>query len=317
MVKFQTGWNNMGKILQVENIQKSFGNTKVLNGLSLAIDEGKFVSILGASGSGKTTLLRIIAGIESADSGRVILNDRDITNLPPEKRHLSMVFQNYALFEHMTVADNIGYSLKIARVPKAERRKRVEEMLEKISLPGYGNRMPDELSGGQRQRVALARSIISAPMMILLDEPLAALDAALRKRMRSELKNLQNELGITFLYITHDLSTAYYVSDEIVTLYRGRMVESGPATLLMDEPLHPYTEMLMNAVPKLGDKWNDSAVLPDMEEKEYGLAGCRFAPRCPYATDRCKNENPPELEPVPGRKVKCFTPLKHQPDVGA
>lgn len=227
MVKFQTGWNNMGKILQVENIQKSFGNTKVLNGLSLAIDEGKFVSILGASGSGKTTLLRIIAGIEFADSGRVILNDRDITNLPPEKRHLSMVFQNYALFEHMTVADNIGYSLKIARVPKAERRKRVEEMLEKISLPGYGNRMPDELSGGQRQRVALARSIISAPMMILLDEPLAALDAALRKRMRSELKNLQNELGITFLYITHDQEEALAMSDTVVLMENGIITDSG------------------------------------------------------------------------------------------
>lgn len=199
----------------------------MLKGISLCVEKGKFVTLLGASGSGKTTLLRIIAGLEYADSGSVLLDGNDITSLSPEKRHLGMVFQNFALFEHKTVAGNIGYSLKIAHIPKAEIARRVDEMLEKISLSGYGNRMPDELSGGQRQRVAIARAIINTPKMILLDEPLGALDAALRKRMQMELKNLQHELGITFIYITHDQEEALNMSDQIAILENGVITEIG------------------------------------------------------------------------------------------
>lgn len=225
MIDFKDGLDYtvriMDSFLQIKNIRKNFGSTEVLKGISLDIEEGKFVTLLGASGCGKTTLLRIIAGLESADSGRIILDGTDITDLPPEKRHLSMVFQNYALFEHMTVAANIGYPLRVAKVPKKEIAKKVDEMLELISLPGYGNRMPDELSGGQRQRVAIARSIVYTPKVILLDEPLGALDADLRKKMQTELKNLQHNLGITFVYITHDREEAYSMSDRIALISNG------------------------------------------------------------------------------------------------
>lgn len=211
----------MSGYLEVEKVYKAFSGQEILKGVDLSVRQGEFVSIVGASGCGKTTLLRIIAGLETADSGRIILDGADITALPPEKRHVGMVFQHYALFEHMTVAENVGYSLKLQRVPKAEVAERVEKMLEKVGLPGSGHRMPDTLSGGQRQRVALARSIINAPKLLLLDESLTALDAALRRRMQQELKALQHELGITFIYITHDDEEALFMSDIIAIMDGG------------------------------------------------------------------------------------------------
>lgn len=211
----------MDYFLSVQNIEKSFGGNHVLRGTSLDVKRGEFVTLLGASGCGKTTLLRIIAGLEYPDSGSVVLDGTEITALPPEKRQLGMVFQNYALFEHLTVEENVGYALKLRRVPKDERRERVNAMLAKIGLSGTNRKMPDQLSGGQRQRVALARSLISTPKLLLLDEPLGALDAALRRRMQVELKNLQNELGITFLYITHDEEEAVNMSDRIALMSEG------------------------------------------------------------------------------------------------
>ncbi len=191
-------------ILQLRQIRKSFDNTEVLKGIDLEVAQGEFITLLGASGCGKTTTLRIIAGLELPDVGQVILEGQDITNREPNKRDVNTVFQNYALFPHMNVSDNVGYGLKIRKVPKAEIAERVEQALRLVQLEGYGKRMPDQLSGGQKQRIAIARAVINEPKVLLLDEPLGALDLKLRRQMQLELKRLQKQLGITFIYITHD-----------------------------------------------------------------------------------------------------------------
>ena len=221
--------------LEVKDIYKSFDKQEVLKGIDLKVDQGEFVTLLGASGCGKTTLLRIIAGLEYADNGQVFLDGNDITTLAPEKRQIGMFFQNYALFEHMTVEENIGYALKLQKLPKDEISQKVNEMLVTVKLEGVNRRMPDMLSGGQRQRVALARSIIAAPKVLLLDEPLGALDAALKKRMQEELKDLQHTLGITFIYITHDQDEALTMSDRIALMENGIFTEIGKPDEIKDK----------------------------------------------------------------------------------
>ncbi|MFQ6830311.1 MAG: ABC transporter ATP-binding protein, partial [Acutalibacter sp.] len=191
-------------ILSLQGITKSFGGTPVLNGIDLEAAQGEFITLLGSSGCGKTTTLRIIAGLEDPDQGRVLLEGQDMTHTEPNKRDVNTVFQNYALFPHMSVEQNIGYALKIRKRPKAEIREEVKKMLELVQLEGYQRRKPAELSGGQKQRVAIARSLINRPKILLLDEPLGALDLQLRRQMQQELKRLQKKLGITFIYITHD-----------------------------------------------------------------------------------------------------------------
>lgn len=221
--------------LEAKDIYKSFDKQEVLKGINLTVDQGEFVTLLGASGCGKTTLLRIIAGLEYADQGQVFLDGNDITSLAPEKRQIGMFFQNYALFEHMTVEENISYSLKLQKLPKDEIAERVNDMLRTVKLEGVNKRMPDMLSGGQRQRVALARSIISTPKVLLLDEPLGALDAALKKRMQEELKDLQHTLGITFIYITHDQEEALSMSDRIALMEDGIFTEIGKSDEIKDK----------------------------------------------------------------------------------
>ena len=186
-------------ILQLQQIRKSFANTEVLKGIDLEAGQGEFITLLGASGCGKTTTLRIIAGLELPDSGQVILEGHNITDWEPNKRDVNTVFQNYALFPHMNVADNVGYGLKIRKVPKAQIAERVERALRLVQLEEYKKRMPDQLSGGQKQRIAIARAVINEPKVLLLDEPLGALDLKLRRQMQLELKRLQKQLGITFI----------------------------------------------------------------------------------------------------------------------
>lgn len=227
--------------LELKNIQKSFTKEEdVLKGISLSISKGEFITLLGASGCGKTTTLRIIAGLEMPDEGQVFLEGRDVTKLEPEERDVNTVFQNYALFPHMNVADNIGYGLKLKRIPKNEIKKKVSEMLELVQLSGYEKRKPSELSGGQRQRVAIARALVNNPKVLLLDEPLGALDLQLRRAMQAELKRLQKKLGITFIYITHDQEEAINMSDRIAVMNQGRFEQIGTPDEIYNHPKTSY-----------------------------------------------------------------------------
>ncbi|MDL2318932.1 ABC transporter ATP-binding protein, partial [Eubacteriales bacterium OttesenSCG-928-A19] len=224
--------------LRLEEIRKDFGEGEVLRGITLDVAAGEFLTLLGPSGCGKTTTLRIIAGLEMPTSGRVLLDGGDVTDLPPEKRNVNTVFQNYALFPHMNVAANIGYGLRLRGMPKPEIREKVDEMLRLVQLEGYEKRPPDSLSGGQRQRVAIARAVILAPAILLLDEPLGALDLQLRRQMQTELKALQSKLGITFIYITHDQEEALNMSDRIVVMRDGQFEQVGTPEEIYE---HPHT----------------------------------------------------------------------------
>ena len=224
------------ELLRLNGIKKSFGLTQVLRGIDLTVNRGEFITILGASGCGKTTLLRVIAGLEHAEEGRVFLDGRDVSDSEPHKRNVRMVFQNYALFPHMNVESNIGYSLRLKRAGKDEIRKAVAEVLELVRLPGYEKRMPSELSGGQKQRIAVARALVNQPSMLLLDEPLGALDLQLRRQMQIELKRLQEQLGITFIYITHDQEEALTMSDRIAVMRNGSFEQIGSAEEIYNRP---------------------------------------------------------------------------------
>ena len=227
--------------LELKNLKKSFApGEAVLQGINLTIRQGEFVTLLGASGCGKTTTLRIIAGLEQPDSGSVWLEGQDVTALEPNQRDVNTVFQNYALFPHMNVADNIGYGLKIRKAPKAEIKKKVKEMLELVQLEGYEKRKPSELSGGQKQRVAIARALANNPRVLLLDEPLGALDLQLRRTMQLELKRLQKKLGITFIYITHDQEEAINMSDRIAVMNQGTFEQIGTPDEIYNHPKTSY-----------------------------------------------------------------------------
>lgn len=227
--------------LELKEIKKSFTEGEaVLDNISLEISKGEFITLLGSSGCGKTTTLRIIAGLEQPDAGSVWLDGREVTGLEPNQRDVNTVFQNYALFPHMNVAENIGYGLKLKKVPKSEIRKKVSQMLELVQLEGYEKRKPSELSGGQKQRVAIARALVNNPKVLLLDEPLGALDLQLRRAMQIELKHMQKKLGITFIYITHDQEEAINMSDRIAVMKDGRIEQIGTPDEIYNHPKTSY-----------------------------------------------------------------------------
>lgn len=283
-------------LLELKNIKKSFiPGEDVLDDICLTVARGEFVTLLGSSGCGKTTTLRIIAGLEQTDSGSVWINGQDVTKLPPDKRDVNTVFQNYALFPHMNVAENIGYGLKLRKVPRGEIKKKVAQMLELVQLEGYEKRKPSELSGGQKQRVAIARALVNNPKVLLLDEPLGALDLQLRRAMQIELKHLQKKLGITFIYITHDQEEAINMSDRIAVMKDGRIEQIGTPDEIYNHPktsyvatfvgnaniLHGVAENIQgeNAIVKIG---NDRVIVKletsqqdtgDTRAKQYLAAG--------------------------------------------
>lgn len=222
------------------NVSRHFGTVRAVDDISMEIYDGEFFSMLGPSGSGKTTCLRMIAGFEQPTSGSIRLHNKEIAGVPPFERDVNTVFQDYALFPHMTVGDNVGYGLMIRKVPKAEREKRVGAMLELVRLPGMQKRKPSQLSGGQRQRVALARALINQPAVLLLDEPLGALDLKLRQEMQFELKQIQQQVGITFIYVTHDQEEALTMSDRIAIFSAGKLEQIGTPTEVYEQPASAF-----------------------------------------------------------------------------
>lgn len=235
----------MEAAISLVNVCKSYGSVHALRDVSVEVQPGQFVTLLGPSGSGKTTLLQIIAGFVEPNRGKIYANGQNITDVPAHRRNIGMVFQNYALFPHLSVQDNIAYSLKIRGIRKNERAKRVIEMLQTVEMPGYGSRHPDQLSGGQQQRVALARALVFEPQVVLLDEALSALDRRLRQNLQFTIKRIQRDIGATFIHVTHDQDEALAMSDVIVLMKEGRIEQVGAPAELYTLPKTPFAASFM------------------------------------------------------------------------
>lgn len=245
--------------ITLQNIQKSFGATQVVRDFSLDMAKGEFVSLLGPSGCGKTTVLRMLAGFESPSAGGITIDGQEMTALPANRRRIGMVFQSYALFPNLTVAENVGFGLKVAGTPRAEAMKRVDEMVAMVGLGGFGARYPFQLSGGQQQRVALARAIAPRPRVLLLDEPLSALDAKIRISLRSEIRAIQRELGITTLFVTHDQEEAMSMSDRVVVMYGGRAEQIGSPSEIYNRPASRFVAEFIGSLNLLPGTVRDAA----------------------------------------------------------
>lgn len=256
------------KLIDLVNISKSYGNQIILDDLNLYCNENKFLTLLGPSGCGKTTTLRIMGGFETPDKGKVLFDGKDITNLPPNQRPLNTVFQKYALFMHMTVGENIAFGLNIKKKSKQYIKDKIKYALKLVNLEDYENRRPDSLSGGQQQRIAIARAIVNEPKLLLLDEPLGALDLKLRQDMQYELIRLKNELGITFVYVTHDQEEALTMSDTIVVMNQGYIQQIGSPEDIYNEPINAF----------VADFIGESNIIPAtmVEDKLVNILGTNF-----------------------------------------
>ncbi|MBQ8087647.1 MAG: ABC transporter ATP-binding protein [Clostridia bacterium] len=320
------------KLLEVNGVSKIFRIGGMLMGkkmtavddVSFSIDSGKpvILSIVGESGCGKSTLCKMILRLHNPDMGDITLLGHkysDKKNYDPKQFKLDVqpIFQNpYETFSMRKTVDSYLYNTALRLGicgNRAEADKLIDETLHAVgmSLQVVKGKYMTQFSGGELQRISIARALLTKPKIIIADEPVAAIDASMKMNIVNLFKDLKEQFQVSFLYITHDLSTAYYVSDYIATLYRGGLIEYGPAKEIMDNPAHPYTDLLMNAVPRVGDKWDESMKMPDMETKEYAITYCKFAPRCPYATDECRKARPDMKNIGEGRQVRCFHPLQH------
>ncbi len=262
--------------VRLQGIRKTYGDVVAVDRVDLEIPAGEFFTLLGPSGSGKTTTLRLIAGFERPDEGRIELGGADVTNRAPYERDVNTVFQDYALFPHMTIAENVGYGLRVKRVPRAERKRRVEEILKVVHLPDLGNRKPVQLSGGQRQRIALARSLVNEPKVLLLDEPLGALDLKLRQEMQIELKRIQREVsdvGITFVYVTHDQEEALTMSDRLAVFNEGRIEQIGAPAEVYERPATEFVAGFVGVSNVLERDGKKFTVRPEKIRMHFDEAG--------------------------------------------
>lgn len=257
-------------IIELKSINKSYGDNIVLDDLCLSIKKNEFLTLLGPSGCGKTTTLKIIAGFETADSGNVLFKDKEISNIPPNKRQLNTVFQKYALFPHMNVYENIAFGLKIKKLSKKVIDEKVKDMLKLVSLSGFERRNIDSLSGGQQQRVAIARALVNEPEVLLLDEPLGALDLKLRKEMQLELKKIQQRLGITFIFVTHDQEEALTMSDTIVVMNKGKIQQKGTPEDIYNEPANAF----------VADFIGESNILDGIMKEDFKVNFCNIDFEC-------------------------------------
>lgn len=255
----------MAESIVFEHISKQFGNSIALKDVSFGIEKGEFFSLLGPSGCGKTTLLRILAGFERPEKGRVLLDGKDITNLPPNRRPINTVFQNYALFPHLSLWENIAFGLRIANRPESEIKREVEHMLSLIQMHDHAHKKPDQISGGQKQRIAIARALVNHPKILLLDEPLAALDLKLRQKMLLDLDRIHDEVGITFIFVTHDQTEAMAVSDRIAVLHKGCLEQIGTPMQIYETPKSSFVADF------IGDTNFFEGVVTEMTQKDYSL----------------------------------------------
>jgi ABC-type Fe3+/spermidine/putrescine transport system ATPase subunit len=275
-------------LLSLRSLRKRFGSLDAVQDLSLDLGEGEYFCLLGPSGCGKSTLMRIVAGFEQADGGQVLLRGKDLAGVVPQQRPLNMVFQHYALFPHLSVAENIVFGLRMRRADAATRQRELERMLALTGLEGLAGRLPRQLSGGQQQRVALARAIVNRPALLLLDEPLAALDKQLRQQMQAELRRLQAETGITFLHVTHDQQEALSLADRLGVMHRGRLLQAGPPAELYERPQWRFVAAFLG----------ESNLFPARREE----GGLRISPQLPPLRAR---------EAPPGEQCHCLIRPEH------